>query len=67
MPTSKQILQERLQDAIGKKSAKRSKNPPAAPKGKPSPGKENHKTKATKSAPKKARKGIVIKKAPTIQ
>jgi len=49
MPTQKQILQDRLDDSISKKTAKRSKNPPSAPRAKSIPGKENRAVKASKS------------------
>ncbi|KIK02694.1 hypothetical protein K443DRAFT_5966 [Laccaria amethystina LaAM-08-1] len=62
MPTQKQLLQDCLHDAIGKKAAARSKIPPTTLKAKALSGKENHATKAVKSNKKKA-----VKKAPVIQ
>ena len=65
MAGQKRILQERLEEAINKKTTKtrRSKVHPTAHNGKSAPGKENHAAKATKSV----KNGSKGKKAPVIQ
>jgi hypothetical protein len=71
MPTQKDILTDRLHDAINKKAGKRAKNIPASaatPKSKPRTGKENQASKFVKSTT--PGKGVVPvkkeKKAPSV-
>jgi hypothetical protein len=69
MPTQRDILEGRLQDAISKKAEKRVKNPPGTPKLKPGSGKENRAPKSVKldtARKKSAKKGKEGKKAPSV-